>query len=247
MSRKGNYRAELKMELSNLTELLKDIDGTKAIMAKAYNATAREFKSRGKGWINNAITQYYNITATELNKHFKGAQLVGKTSLGGVPIDDYRLIYKGKRLSLTHFKKSAVDYPKKKIGERVEDKTVTPGDNIRPKKGGPRDYVMLRQTKPYQITVQIKIGNTQRLKGRFPENAPFIASMPKKREPGETTAPLPFQRSSSKRSSAESIRTLSVPSMIENPRLNKSIMKNINEGLENRLQHHIERYSKQSK
>ena len=58
----------------------------------------------------------------------------------------------------------------------------------------------------------------------------------------DKTQYIPFQRKSKNRSDVEVIKTLSLPQMVSSERTAPNIEKAINEGLEKRMDHYMERY-----
>lgn len=55
---------------------------------------------------------------------------------------------------------------------------------------------------------------------------------------------IPFKRSSAKRYPVESVKTLSLPQMIDNPNVREQIEDKVNEELAKRLEHNISRFMK---
>ncbi len=221
--------AEVGMNVENLSEVLAGLDQTKPNVAKAVNSTCKEFKSRAPGWINKAVTQEYAIKAGDVKESLKAKHNCGSTSLGGVTLDDIRLEYRGSVLTFTHFKFS----PKKPAGFRTgrKAKGIIPGQYT----NAGRDVVWAFQRKKTNLKVTVKKGHKEALSGRY-DTTPFVASM-------KGSPVLPFQRKNKERSSATSLRSLSVPQMIMNEKVTKDINKRIDEELGKRLQHHLDRYS----
>ena len=90
-----------------------------------------------------------------------------------------------------------------------------------------------RPAKPgYRVSVEIKKGS----KFRLPKNV-FLA------DNGGGTE-IPFQREGDSRYPIRSVKSVSVPQMITNKDVSESIQKRVNEELDKRLQHNIERFSK---
>ena len=56
---------------------------------------------------------------------------------------------------------------------------------------------------------------------------------------GEGSVQIPFQREGSERYPIKSIKTLSVPQMIENKKVQPIIQEKIDEGLSKRLENHV--------
>ena len=214
----------LNVKVENLEEVLKGLDQTKGNAAKAVNATCRDFKSRGPGWVSKAVAQEYTIKASEVKGAFNGAKSIGHLKLGGVSLDNIELEYSGRTLTLSHFR-----YTPKKPPAFSGKKMLIPAQSS---PVGHPIWVMARRAKV--IKVEIHKGHKAELIGDY-GTTPFIATMG-----GQT---MPFQRRTKDRSSAESIRRTAIPEMITNKKVSEQISKNIDEGLSKRLEHHLERYS----
>ncbi len=100
----------------------------------------------------------------------------------------------------------------------------------------PIHFKMTPKTRPkkpgYRVSVEIKKGQ----KVRLPKNV-FLAD-----NKGGTQ--IPFQRERESRYPIKAVKTLSVPQMITNRDTSENINRRINEELEKRLQHNLERFNK---
>lgn len=219
----------LDVKVENLEEVLKGLDKQKEYVAKAVNATCRDFKSRGPGWISKAVTQVYTIKASEVKGALTGNRNIGHISLGGVTLDNIQLEYSGRTLTFSHFR-----YSPKKEAVLSNKRGLIPGQAT--SSGRPVVYAFQRKKKA--IKVEVQKGHKVTLNGRY-ETTPFIASM-------NGSPMMPFQRRSNdptKRTDVVSMRSLSVPQMIENEDVSADISEKISDGLAKRLEHHLERYS----
>lgn len=221
----------VEVKVENLEELLSGLDKRKEYVAKAVNVTCREFKSRAPGWINSAVTNEYTAKAKDIKGSIRGVHNVGHVTLGGVKLDDIRIEYRGKPLTLSHFK-----FTPKEAAELSKKKRIIPGQYTI----SGRPVVWAFQRRKATIKTEILKGQKKTLTGRY-SPTPFIASMPTKDE--ENSPMLPFQRRSAARKDVVSVRTLSVPQMIMNEEVQKNIDEKINKGLATRLEHHLKRYS----
>ncbi|MFR2694364.1 MAG: hypothetical protein ACLTBV_30970 [Enterocloster bolteae] len=86
-----------------------------------------------------------------------------------------------------------------------------------------------RKPKPYRVSQEVFKGQRKNL----PVGV-FLAS-----SGGEGSTQIPFQRESESRYPIKSIKTLSVPQMIENEKVQPLIQQNIDEGLSKRLENHV--------
>lgn len=219
----------LDIKVKNLDEVMKGLDKNKEYVAKAVNATCRDFKSRGKAWVSKSVTQEYAVKASEVKEAFSGVHNIGHLKLGGVGLDNIKLEYSGRPLTFAHFK-----YTPKKPAPLSNKKGVIPGQFTSSK----RPMVYAFQTKKKPIKVEILKGQKHILKGDY-STTPFIASM-------NGSPMMPFQRRSNdpkKRTDVEAPQSTSVPQMITNEKVSKDISERIDTELSKRLEHHLERYS----
>lgn len=94
-----------------------------------------------------------------------------------------------------------------------------------------------RKTKPYRVSQEVFKGRRKNLPAGV-----FLAS-----SGGEGSAQIPFQRVGSERYPIKSIKTLSVPQMIENKKVQPLIQEKIDEMLSNRLEHYVNRMLEKAK
>lgn len=216
----------MSIDVKNLEEVLAGLDKRKEYVAKAVNSTCRDFKSRGPGWISKAVTQEYTIKASEVKGALKGSHNVGMVSLGGVKLDDIRLEYSGRVLTLSHFR-----YTPKTEASLGKKRGLIPGQYT----ANGRPVVWAFQRKKKAIKVEVHKGDKRTLTGRY-KTTPFIASM-------NGSPSMPFQRRSETRTDVESFRSVSIPQMITNDKVAEDINERISDGLAKRLEHHLARYS----
>lgn len=86
-----------------------------------------------------------------------------------------------------------------------------------------------RKPKPYRVSQEVFKGQRKNLPAGV-----FLAS-----SGGEGSTQIPFQRESSERYPIKSIKTLSVPQMIENEKVQPLIQEKIDERLSKRLENHV--------
>lgn len=94
-----------------------------------------------------------------------------------------------------------------------------------------------RSPKPYRVSQAVFKGQRKKLPAGV-----FLAS-----SGGEDSTQIPFQRESSERYPIKSIKTLSVPQMIENEKVQPLIQEKIDEGLSKRLEHNVNRMLEKAK
>lgn len=201
---------------------------------KAVKYTLKDIRSRAPGWVASETTQEYNIKKTEITPKRNGSnsKKVVSVHTTGNTIETMEIIYKGRTLTPLHFGMT----PKKPVGKRTQ-KQVIPGSRIQ-FRGPESAYATVSVYKPYSISFSVKRGRRVELKGKYPTK-PFLAPAGKR-----STTMIPFQRIDEGWRSVESIHTLSVPQMIGNDKVMKQISSRINAEVRNRLDHHLERFTK---
>lgn len=185
----------------------------------------------------------------QLEKDAKAAQKVltatGNDMRRRVPgkvADEVVTAYGIKKSEITPISKSAKK-PKKTAGSiRVKGATVsevsityagrllTPTHFSMTPKAPPKPTGTKRRRKP--ITAQIKKGQRKSLGSDV-----FLGS-------NRGGGYIPFRRTTKSRYPIESVKTLSLPQMIDNENVSKRIQQDINELLEKRLEHNLKRFLK---
>ena len=123
-------------------------------------------------------------------------------------------------LTPVHFKMKPTRIPAK----RVQDYRRVPGGGIG--EGG-GDVAMVRPPAPYNITAEVYRGKRKTI-----GSTAFLGS-------NGGGGYIPFQREGDGRTPIKSIKTVSVPQMITNPRVSEKTTGAIDEGLRKRLEHHL--------
>lgn len=215
------------IELEGLEEVLSGLNQTKPNVAKAVNATCKDFKTRGPGWVTKAVTQVYNIKSGEVKDAIAGKHNIGRVNLGGVTLDDIYIEYRGRVLTFSHFKFT----PKTSGVKLLKKRILIPGQRTT----SDRPYVWTYVHKNQKVTVTVRKGHKEVLKGKY-LTTPFIASM-------NGPPVMPFQRTAQKNQTVKSMRSVSIPQMITNDKVAEDISERIDKELGKRLQHHLDRYS----
>lgn len=94
-----------------------------------------------------------------------------------------------------------------------------------------------RKQKKYMISFAVFKGNRLKIRGKYP-TTPFLAPVK-----SGSDKYIVFQRKSSKRTDMESIRTVSVPQMLGNSKVQSGISEKFTGSVEQRLQHHLDRFA----
>ena len=87
-----------------ISDINKDLKKKESQFAKAINATTSDFGRRGQGWVSQEVRKVYGTDLKTIKSTYKGFKKDGKIKVGGVKIDNIKLIYNGRLLTITHFK-----------------------------------------------------------------------------------------------------------------------------------------------
>lgn len=221
---------EMKIIIEGYDNVINEIQAMEAKSAKIVNRTVADFKSRGPGWAAQEVVKVYNIKKSDVNEHKKGIKNRGTIKVQGVKLDNLALIYRGRPLTFTHFGMTPKK-PPKLTEKRV--KIYIPGKGFR----------TVRQRAKVQVKATIYRGKQETVTGKY-STPVFIQENPK--QAGQY---LPFQRTGKKtkdengketeKDAFVSLRSASVPQMIENEKVAENIHMRCNEGLGKRLEHHL--------
>ena len=95
------------VKMPNFTKMIGDLKGLNKDVDKAISRTIADCKTRGPAQVTKAVTAVYGIKSGEVTEAGKaakgGAKTVGSIKVKGVSVDSVQLIYKGRRLTPTHF------------------------------------------------------------------------------------------------------------------------------------------------
>lgn len=225
-------KAEVSIDVKNLKEIEKKLEGYNGDAQKVLKRTASDFKTRAPGWVSTAVTEEYTIKKSDVKAACKGSTVKGSVKVGGAYMDDVALEYSGRVLTPAHFKMK----PKKPRKARLKTTRVIPGQNV---EGFNGRFATVTPLKPFQITLEIHKGQPKTLQGKTnPQySKPFLAT-------NGAGVYLPFQRTKSDRTAMESVRTTSVPEMVTNEKVAENIQEKIYDGLSKRMDHHLEQMAK---
>lgn len=202
----------IKMQIRSYRKLLGDLRAIDERTAKAIKATVKDIKARAPSWISKAVVGVYNINKSEVTPASSSARRPQKKAASV-------------RVSGETIDSIAITY----MGRRL---TPTHFD-MKPKQRPWRSTKdergrTVKRAKPYTVTAEIK-GQRKGLGADV-----FLAS-------SKGTGEIPFQRIGSGRTPIKSIKTLSVPQMLKNVQVEETIQGKLNEGLEERFNHHMSR------
>lgn len=209
----------VKIELKDYKQIMSDLGKLEKSARKVVDATTKDFKSRGPGWISQEVTKEYRIKKAEVSKSSSAGTV--KPKLQG---DTISIAYKGRVLTPLHFLLT----PKAAKGFK-NSKTLVNADNLNIAGGRTPPTAYARTPRKYKVSVTIKKGSKKQLLGKN-DNPVFIGPNG-----------LPFQRTGDGRK-IDVIRTVSLPQMVGNEEVQENISKTIDEKLGKRFEHHMKRF-----
>ena len=207
-------------QLSNLQQLVADLEAIENGGKKAISNTIKDVKARAPGWIAQEVTSVYNIKKGEITPSGKNSgkpkKMAGSVSVSGETIEELTITYSGRLLTPVHF--------------GMTPKTAPPG----------KSYTLRMQVVKGQKKVIGRYLNTRTPGGPYSERSHNILMGTGNTKAGGVSA-IPFQRMSRTRTDINKFTTISVPSMITSERTNEKIMTRFQEETAKRLQHNLDR------
>lgn len=207
-------------QLSNLQQLVADLEAIENGGKKAISNTIKDVKARAPGWIAQEVTAVYNIKKGEITPSGKNSskpkKMAGSVSVSGETIEELTITYSGRLLTPVHF--------------GMTPKTAPPG----------KSYTLRMQVVKGQKKVIGRYLNTRTPGGPYSERSHNILMGTGNTKAGGVSA-IPFQRMSRTRTDIKKFTTISVPSMITSERTNEKILKRLQDETAKRLQHNLDR------
>ena len=205
-------------QLSNLHQLVADLEAIENGGKKAISNTIKDVKARAPGWIAQEVTAVYNIKKSEITPSGSGKpkKMAGSIQITGETIEELAITYKGRLLTPVHF--------------GMTPKTAPPG----------KSYTLRMQVVKGQKKVIGRYLNTRTPGGPYSERSHNILMGTGNTKAGGVSV-IPFQRMSRTRTDIKKFTTISVPSMITSERTNEKIMTRLQEETAKRLQHNLDR------
>ena len=211
---------------TNFDQVYKELGQMQKAPEKVIKRTIADFKRRAPSWIAQEVVKKYNIKKSEITPAKGGSARgqAGSISTQGETLDSAALVYKGRVLTPIHFGMTP-KAPKQSYALKAQ---VIKGDK---KTWGK----VKKQTKKQRANIGRNFTHqSTRSSGRSP-----IMLM----STGGTNY-IPFQRQSQNRKDLKAIKTLSMPQMVTNEKVEKNIADAINEKLGSRFDHYVEQYFK---
>lgn len=220
-------------ELHDIGSLLSWIEQQGKAGEKAVSYTIKDIKSRAPGWVATETSAVYNIKKSEITpaktEEGKDKKAVSAYT-SGETLATMAIVYTGRTLTPIHFSMT----PRKPSRQRTGSYRKIPGKMI----NNGSAVGMVPVFKEYKIGFEVLKGRRVEIKGDRKYSKTFLAPV----EAGSNQY-IVFQRMGKDRKPVTSIHTASVPQMIGAKRVYDKIDKKIMEATEQRLQHHLDRFT----
>ncbi len=209
--------------LNDFGAIKKELDDMKKAPEKAIKALMGDVRKRVPGWISAEVVKVYGIKKADISN---GA--AGTVRVKGSNPKEAAIIYAGRMLTPTHFGMT----PK------------APGANAYTLKASilKGQKATLGKVKKLSKKQRAQLGKNFTKSGTRSSNSSPIMLMHTGNKQAGGTNYIPFQRKSQNRKDIKAIKTISLPQMVSSERTKDNISKAINEGLDKRLAHYMERY-----
>ena len=202
----------------------KKLEDMKKAPGKVMSNVTTDAKKRVPGWVAAEVTKVYGIKKSEIT-----GQKIGRVTPQGNDFKSVRIVYTGRLLTPSHF--------------NMSPKAPNPGGGYTLKativKGQRSTLGKVKKLTKKQRAALGK--NFTRTGSRQSDHSPIMLMHTGNAQEGGTNY-IPFQRKSVMRNDVEAIKTISLPQMVSSKRTEEGIQRAINEGIEKRLDHHMNRY-----
>ena len=211
-------------------QTIKELEKMQKAPKKVIDRTVKDFKQRGPSWVAQEVVKFYNIKKSEITpaktgKASKGS--AGTIKAAGDTINSMTLVYRGRVLTPVRFsmtpKAPKASYTLKAQIKKGEKKTL-----------GKVKKLTKKQRK--------NIGKNFTQQGTQNSNKSPVMLMHTGNKQEDGTNYIPFQRQSKDRNDIKAIKTISMPQMISNPKVEKEIYAAIGDKLGKRFDHYTEQY-----
>lgn len=223
--------AFIKCEVKNYKKLQNKLNKAKKASEKVQSSLIGEFKKNAPGYIAKETTKVYSIKPKEIKPNSKGSnKKIGKITVRGKTIATISLVYQGRVLTPTHF---GLTPKAPQIGSSYTLKAQFL------KSSGKKT---LGKVKKLTNKQRKAIAKNFRKKGTQNSVQSPIMLMGTGAKGENKTSRIPFQRVSQDRHDLKAIKTLSMPQMVSNKRVQDGIDKVFSNKIGKRLNHYIDRY-----
>ena len=207
---------KMTIKATGIKAVTKQLEKDARAAQKVLTATGNDMRRRVPGKVADEVVTVYGIKKSEITPISKSAKKPKKTA-GSIRV-------KGATVS--------------EVSITYAGRLLTPTHFSMTPKAPPKPTGKKRKRKP--ITAQIKKGKRKSL------GSDVFLGLNKKQNDGEEKKGIyiAWRRKTNNRYPIESVKTLSLPQMIDNQAVNKRIQQDVNELLEKRLEHNLKRFLK---
>lgn len=209
----------VKCGIKGYDTIKKKLDDMKKAPRKALESTLSDVRKRAPGWVAAEVVKSYGIKKGEIT-----GNKIGNVKVEGNSIETVKIKYTGRLLTPTHFGMTP-KAPKEGGGAYTLKATILKGERKE-----------LGKVKKLSKKQRAALGkNFTRSGTQSSDHSPIMLM---RANGGQH---LPFQRKSTNRKDIKVIKTISLPQMVGSERTHDGIMQTLNENIDRRLQHHIDR------
>lgn len=232
------------IKIANPKELLKELEALKTTGEKVLGATVKDMKARAPTQVAKAVTEVYNISATELkppttktkideNGDKKQIRKAGSVRIEGDSIQSLRLVYHGRLLTPLKFGMQ----PKKPTYKKLEDRYVVHVGNT----DRERYFLAAKYNATPKITAKIKKKGGRKALREYKENKRVFLGTT-----GNSNVMIPFTTDEGRRGTEliVPIKRVAVPQMIWDRDVKSDIDERLKDLLSKRFEHHSKRFNK---
>lgn len=204
-------------EIRNYKAIQKQLENMKKAPKAVMRAMTADAKKRVPPWVAAEVSKVYGVKKGDISNGD-----LGTVKVTGDSFKDVKITYTGRTLTPTHF-------------------------GMTPKAPGKNAYTLKAQIIKGQ---KATLGKVKKLTKK--QRAALTKNFTRSGTQKSTSSPImlmptgstyiPFQRISTNRKDVVAIKTLSMPQMVSSKRTEKNIQTAISEGLQKRMDHHMERY-----
>lgn len=219
----------MEIKLTNLPQVVKQLQGIQRGGEEAIERTVKDFRGRAPAWVSRAVRKYYGIPAKEIspktkkdveNKVKKAGQIYSR----GKTLSTMAIVYYGRVLTPARFNMQP------KLPNKTYSIKVTIQKGRRRRLGGKKALTKAQKTNiGRNFTHQGK-----RNRRKYPILLKYTGAKGEGKIPYIPMRLLPNDK-------WHVIRSVSLPQMVENKRVQEEIYKEVDANLSKRLEHHIEK------
>lgn len=219
----------MEIKLTNLPQVVKQLQGIQKGGEEAIERTVKDFRGRAPAWVSRAVRKYYGIPAKEISPKTKKdvenkVKKAGQIYTRGKSLSTMAIVYYGRVLTPVRFG----------MQPKEPDKTYTIKTTIqkgrRRRLGGKKALTKAQKT---------NIGRNFTRQGKRNRRRYPILLQPTGAKKDDKITHIPMRLLPNDK--WKPIKTLSLPQMVENERVERETNKQIEANLSKRLEHHIER------